>query len=741
MSLFKKLFLSLLFILILQPGVLCQEDWQIPKGQLVGPGIKKIEVIKPDIPLAAYVLEIDLTHPNLLIETILSNDRLTGNEVVTSMMERKSYKGHQVLAAVNGDFWATEGVPTGLMIRKGQLLRSANQRAALGFTTRKEPIIDFFETRITFKGGGREFVIDELNGYVTQNEPVLFTPERTTLVNPPEGNYAISLAPEIWELHAQDKIQASVLRINDPLNPLKFTDTQFALVTPIEAVSGYPDLFHWGSPVEMEVQTKARFYKEELDLAAAVGGGPWLLKDGETVIDQFQEMRPAFNTTRHPRTAAGYSQDKNTLFLVVVDGRQTGHSIGIDLYDLAKFMKKLGCHEAINLDGGGSSSMAVRGETVNKPSDSSGPRPVCNALAIVSTAPPSQLRRMRIEPLDFELFPEQTIELAVIGEDEYHNPVDLPEEEVQWEVLSGSGRFTGQGLFQAGNREGEVVVGAFFDGVVGTSLSSLSTRALGKVIKAENIRIIPEEIGLSPGEEIPFILEVQDSSGNWHSVSPEIARWRDRRNRAGQFNEDTAVFKATEHGQALIEARYEGHRARARIICGSKETVVLDDFNTTEDWRLTGVNVDMKANRIQTSSEQVVGGTSSLRLDYDLQKGDGTAAVYLNTQKVLPWEPERISFFLYGNGCDHLFRMVIKDVDGEKFYADAPGSITWDNEWKEVNVYFTDLQPLWSNPEGELDPPYLIDQFYIVEPRTAEKDQGTIYLDELTVVYPPRFED
>ncbi|MEX2530459.1 MAG: phosphodiester glycosidase family protein [Gemmatimonadota bacterium] len=115
-----------------------------------------------------------------------------------------------------------------------------------------------------------------------------------------------------------------------------------------------------------------------------VGGYPALLKDGEWVGDLLQVDRPAFATQRHPRTAVGYDDRLNRLWLVVVDGRRGGVAEGMSLPELASFLQTLGARLALNLDGGGSSVMVIRGQAVNRPSDFQGPRPVVNALVLRS---------------------------------------------------------------------------------------------------------------------------------------------------------------------------------------------------------------------------------------------------------------------------------------------------------------------------------------------------------------------
>jgi exopolysaccharide biosynthesis protein len=85
---------------------------------------------------------------------------------------------------------------------------------------------------------------------------------------------------------------------------------------------------------------------------------------------------------RHPRTAVGFSRDSSTLFLLVVDGRSTA-SVGMTLVELAALMRRVGAWQALNFDGGGSTTMIVDGAIVNTPSDTTGEREVGNALLVV----------------------------------------------------------------------------------------------------------------------------------------------------------------------------------------------------------------------------------------------------------------------------------------------------------------------------------------------------------------------
>lgn len=126
--------------------------------------------------------------------------------------------------------------------------------------------------------------------------------------------------------------------------------------------------------------TKVRF--EPTWMKGVVSGGPDLVRDGE-VTNWLSSFR-CF--VRHPRTALGLSRDQKTLYLVVVDGRSAA-SVGMTCAELAALLKGFGSWTAMNLDGGGSSTMYVEGRgVVNQPSDGH-ERIVGNHLAVF--APPT----------------------------------------------------------------------------------------------------------------------------------------------------------------------------------------------------------------------------------------------------------------------------------------------------------------------------------------------------------------
>jgi exopolysaccharide biosynthesis protein len=122
----------------------------------------------------------------------------------------------------------------------------------------------------------------------------------------------------------------------------------------------------------------------------AVGGRPALVRDSAVLGAVDTEGQASFNVGRNPRTAVGIARNRRRLILVVVDGRQMPYSDGMSLRELANLMLALGAPDAINLDGGGSSTLVYADPSsngalriANRPSDKEGERAVGDALAIV----------------------------------------------------------------------------------------------------------------------------------------------------------------------------------------------------------------------------------------------------------------------------------------------------------------------------------------------------------------------
>ena len=112
----------------------------------------------------------------------------------------------------------------------------------------------------------------------------------------------------------------------------------------------------------------------------AIGGGPVLVRSGRPVYRANEAFETSLLAPRHPRTAIGQTADGRIL-LVAVDGRQSGYSVGMTTFEMAQTLVRLGAVRGMQLDGGGSTTLAFDGKILNRPSDKT-ERPISNALML-----------------------------------------------------------------------------------------------------------------------------------------------------------------------------------------------------------------------------------------------------------------------------------------------------------------------------------------------------------------------
>lgn len=226
----------------------------------------------------------------------------------------------------------------------------------------------------------------------------------------------------------------------------------------------------------------------------------WIDKDGNAHITSAQECNAALaagnvleavasfgdifengharsgldNTTRASRTAIGIKAD-GTVVMLMVDGRQAPYSVGMTMAEVGAAMEALGCVQAVNLDGGGSSTFATQreGESENntsagltlrcRPSDGY-ERKVSNTIMVLSKAQPTgQFDHAVLTPNAEVYTPGSKVQFSAAGVDAAGSSADVPEDAV-WTVLSGGGRIDADGAYTATDDCGEVTVGLQVNG-------------------------------------------------------------------------------------------------------------------------------------------------------------------------------------------------------------------------------------------------------------------------------------
>jgi hypothetical protein len=143
--------------------------------------------------------------------------------------------------------------------------------------------------------------------------------------------------------------------------------------------------FRAGDTVAVVLQASANAGRATLVPRTLIGGWPRILADGALIAGEAARLEGTLSSNaeaRHPRSAIGFSRDSARVFIMTVDGRSED-SGGMTLVEMALFLRDQGATQAMNFDGGGSSTLVVHGRVVNAPSDQEGERAVGNALLVV----------------------------------------------------------------------------------------------------------------------------------------------------------------------------------------------------------------------------------------------------------------------------------------------------------------------------------------------------------------------
>ncbi len=170
------------------------------------------------------------------------------------------------------------------------------------------------------------------------------------------------------------------------------------------------------------------------------------MRNGAEAIDTADEgLDVAYLTKRHARTAAGVTAD-GKLLIVTVDGRQP-ISQGVTLVELAELMKRLGSVNAINLDGGGSTTLSVKGLIVNSPCEGA-ERPVADALLVFACQPPAApLPKLKITGVDAEMTAGHGTQLFLTWGDDSQMLTEDQLSSVIWGTTGGVGFVNQKGWF------------------------------------------------------------------------------------------------------------------------------------------------------------------------------------------------------------------------------------------------------------------------------------------------------
>jgi hypothetical protein len=368
-------------------------------GREIAPGIAYRQFADPRGPWVMNLVSVDLRRGDIEIRGARALDALKGRERVTDMVRRANATGVRVVAAVNADFFELKSGENennqviggewwkGLKVTDSPYDTYDNAHTQFGIDAARRPLMDRFIL------DGRAWDRGVVTPILTLNFNPTGKPEGTALYTSRYG----AMTPLDTTRRTIEAALAAVGRRGDTL--IFVRQGAVSTTSGSSIPSGGAVLAAYGTGARgKEVQAMADGDTVKILLATVpriargrgpatiIGGWPRILRDGENVAGDAATVEGTLSgnaEARHPRTAVGFSRDSSTLLLLTVDGRSE-NSGGMTLVALAGMMRQLGAWQAMNFDGGGSTTMVIDGKVVNHPSDQAGERAVGNALMILS---------------------------------------------------------------------------------------------------------------------------------------------------------------------------------------------------------------------------------------------------------------------------------------------------------------------------------------------------------------------
>lgn len=331
--------------------------------RLVEPGIiyghqRRADSFGPNV---VNYLEIDFKR-SLEVKLALAQDRVFGAERVSDLAKRTG-----AIVAVNGAYFASNGRPLGVLMIDGELISEpyAN-RTAVGLGPQGAVMDNVGFTGEVRVGGELLTTISGLNRPRLQDELIVYTEVYGTKTNTNVHGYEVAV------------VDGVVTRIQPEGNS---TIPPGGIVLSAHGEKRqYLQTLQVGDKVEVSLELQPNW--ADLGITQIIGGGPRLVRAGRLEITgEAERFQDDILKGRAPRTAIGITPEQK-LLLVTVNGRQPGISVGMTLEELGNLLIDLGAQEAMNLDGGGSTTMVIRNLVLNLPSDGR-ERPVSNAIVVV----------------------------------------------------------------------------------------------------------------------------------------------------------------------------------------------------------------------------------------------------------------------------------------------------------------------------------------------------------------------
>lgn len=665
-----------------------------------------------------YVLTIDAKETDLSLDVIESVDKYGGKATV-----EKLAKDNGVVAAVNGDFFGSGTLKSsmGQVASNGDMVAaqnyyngSENRYAGFFIDSAGTPFIDYVKSTMSFYGPSISLEMGAKNKVTDFSKPVYFDRRAFTTTATLD-----SFFNNLTKIVVAD---SKITYISSPGEIVEVPENGFLIVMSNATRQKEISKFSVGMSAGFVENEKFVFResKKISDVNFGISGGGELLRNGEVVNNGLI----IGENVNNPRTMLGVNQDKSKIYIVCIDGRKNGK--GATHAEAAAIMKEYGCYDAIHLDGGGSTTMAVQTKgtstpsVVNVPSEGS-QRAVANGVGIKVNGEAGV--PARVEP--YVADSDENIMFKDFESKIYVNLYDGKLSEMSVDV----GNLTFSSTLKGTWKDNAFTPSETGTGTVTVNYGDLSSTIDVTVLKgASALRVGADNYSLAPGESTKLTAQVINKDGYAIDVDSTKVDWTLSDSSVGHI--ENGEFVADSDGTCVVTGKAYDVTAKMTISVG-KKFVAVNSFEAPRDIVMyyypenTGIQ-----GSAETDTSVKYDGTSSIRIDYDFKQNQTTTqSVYASLEKnnvAFPAGVTGFNIWYKGDGSDNLLKAVINYGQGQSADVVIADNLN-STDWKQAKVQLP----------KEITQPIYLNKVYVSSLNTTDENtKGSVYVDYLTTEAP-----
>ncbi|MEC0092575.1 stalk domain-containing protein [Paenibacillus macquariensis] len=685
----------------------------------------------------ADVIRVDLQNSNVKIDAMNG----VGGKFTTRQSTQGMAKENGAVAAVNGDYYITSGpgaqwAPLGGQITNGVLMATpADLKGMYSFTVSKDgkPMIDEYAFNGSVKAqDGSVFPLSGINKttyspegtsspYSHVNAMYMYTSNWKSLDRPSDSSTTAT------EILVQNGI-ISQISYKAPLS-ISVPEDGYILRAHGTAAEFANTHFVIGQPLNVSSSLLSETTGQQVDPASLqmmIGGHTLLVNGGKA--SAFTRDVASIGGYR-ARTALGYSQDGRYAYIVTAE--DNSNSSGMSLPELQAFMVNIGVWKAMNLDGGGSTTMVTRPLAENNATLTfnteygTTQRSIVNSLGVFSTAPKGQLLGFKISGSDALLIGQES-SYSLKGYDTYYNPIDSSQINPTWTSSNGNVKVSGGKII--GVQPGTATITA----VSGSAKVSTKVTVLG-ADELTSLTAANSTAPLTVGTTVSIPVTAVTKSGQSIAIPASSLKWEFvgfKGNVQGDTLTMTSVNANAKVGYAI--GRYNGFSTV--VVLSEAGNSMWENFeNVSYPIQFTSNLNEVKGSATITQGTGDHAKSKVMSLQYDMTQGLGKMYAYAQLNGTVGKEVSAaattMSVDVQGDKSLNWLRAELTDKSGKTIYVDLAKVIDWEG-WKTLNIDLSGLN---------IQYPAQLKRFYVVNVEEGQDERaltGTVAFDNIQFMIP-----